>query len=100
MIVRKNGGHLRRNSGATRWVGNFVGLRPFRTKVATVKHVRGPSSEEKVNMDRKRQRSSHNSKDVDKKTAWKKKDSKIVAVDHEIEQLKAKYNEVGRARGR
>ena len=71
-----------------------------RTKVTTVKHVQDPSSEEKVNMDRKRQRSSHNSKDVDKKTAWKKKDSKIVAVDHEIEQLKAKYNEVGRARGR
>ncbi|KAI0242587.1 putative ATP-dependent RNA helicase DDX10 [Lamellibrachia satsuma] len=65
-----------------------------RTKVATVKHVQDPSSEEKVNMDRKRQRSSHNSKDVDKKTAWKKKDSKIVAVDHEIEQLKAKYNEI------
>ncbi|KAK2190735.1 hypothetical protein NP493_71g02032 [Ridgeia piscesae] len=45
-------------------------------------------------MDRKRQRSNPNRKNVDKKTVWKKKDSKIEAVDQEIEQLKAKYNEI------
>ena len=48
-------------------------------------------------MDRKRQRSNPNRKNVDKKTVWKKKDSKIEAVDQEIELLKAKYNEVGRS---
>ena len=46
-------------------------------------------------MDRKRQQFNKNRKDGNKKTIWKKKDSKIVAVDQEIEQLKAKYNEVG-----
>ena len=46
-------------------------------------------------MDRKRQNFNKNSKGGNKKTIWKKKDSKIVAVDHEIEQLKTKYNEVG-----
>ena len=59
--------------------------------------MRDLSSHEKVNMDRKRQRSNPNRKNVDKKTVWKKKDSKIEAVDQEIEQLKAKYNEVGRS---
>ena len=53
-----------------------------------------PSSAKKVNMDRNRQKFNKNSKGGNKKTIWKKKDSKIVAVDHEIEQLKAKYNEV------
>ena len=59
--------------------------------------MRELSSDEKVNMDRKRQRSNPNRKKFDKKTVWKKKDSKIEAVDQEIEQLKAKYNEVGRS---